>query len=168
MMASLLLLCLALAERPGNGGAPANEILFLPVPVSSLCHHLVYGSNGWLLDCALLGPGSIPRSQIKLVVVGWITTPGLEITEQAFVKEPLTITDLWQWSHPPPHSSVCLKAYSQTMLQAVKKLLHPVWYITLRSPFVFCIYVCCCLTILKFFAIQSTFLESQAASQDLM
>ena len=95
-MASLLLLCLALAERPGNGGAPANEILFLPVPVSSLCHHLVYGSNGWLLDCALLGPGSIPRSQIKLVVVGWITTPGLEITEQAFVKEPLTITDLWQ------------------------------------------------------------------------
>ena len=74
------------------------------------------------------------------------------------------ITDLWQWSPPhptppPPHSSVCLKAYSQTMLQAVKKLLHPVWYITLRSPFVFCIYVCCCLTIVKFFAIQSTFFK---------
>ena len=36
----------------------------------------------WLLDRALLGPGSIPRSQIKVVVVGWITTPGLEITEE--------------------------------------------------------------------------------------
>ncbi|KAM7441892.1 Two pore calcium channel protein 1 [Porites harrisoni] len=33
MMASLLLLCLALTERPGNGGTPANDILFLPVPV---------------------------------------------------------------------------------------------------------------------------------------
>ena len=39
-------------------------------------------SNGWLLDGALLGPGSIPCCQIKLVVVGWITTQGLEMTEE--------------------------------------------------------------------------------------
>ena len=70
-------------------------------------------------------------------------------------EEPINLEDAT--SHP--HSSVCLKAYSQTMLQAVKKLLHPVWYITLRSPYVFCIYVCCCLTIVKFFAIQSTFFK---------
>ena len=35
MMASLLLLCLALAERPGNGDVSVNDILFLPVTVSS-------------------------------------------------------------------------------------------------------------------------------------
>ena len=34
MVVSLLLLCLALTERPGNKDVPANDILFLPVPVS--------------------------------------------------------------------------------------------------------------------------------------
>ena len=135
---------------------------------------MVYSSNGWLLHCALLGPGSIPRSQIKLVVVGWITTPGLEITEE---KLPLLFHQ-WQWqasickrtTHnitavsgsdpppPPPPASVCLKAYSQTMLQAVKKLLHTVCYITLRSPFVFCIYVCSCLTHHQIFCYTVNFL----------
>ena len=35
MVASLLLLCLALTERPGNRDVPAKDILFLPAPVSS-------------------------------------------------------------------------------------------------------------------------------------